>query len=190
VGEHPTEHKGRRVVVVHTPQEWRDWLYAEAASSDSVWLTVWKQAAGPDKLTYDDVVDEALCHGWIDSTVNRFDDTSYLLLLARRKRGSVWSAVNKARIERLVAEGRMLPTGQAVIDAAIADDSWTILDSVDAMLEPDDLAAAIDDAGCREVWETWSPSRRKQVLTQLVLAKTEPTRAKRIAAAIAELGGG
>ena len=84
----------------------------------------------------------------------------------------------------------MLPTGQAVIDAAIADGSWTILDSVDAMLEPDDLVDAIDAADVRDTWSTWSPSRRKQVLAQLVLAKTPPTRAKRIDAAIAELVGG
>lgn len=187
---HPEQHKGRRVVVVHTAQEWRDWLVAEGPTSDTIWLTVWKQAAGPGKLTYDDVVDEALCHGWIDSTINRFDDTSYLLLLAPRKRGSVWSAVNKARIERLVAEGRMRPSGQAVIDAAIVDGSWTILDSVEAMEEPDDLVAAIDAAGLGDTWASWSPSRRKQVLYQLVLAKTPATRAKRIDAAIAELAAG
>jgi uncharacterized protein YdeI (YjbR/CyaY-like superfamily) len=186
---HPAEHKGRRVVVLHAPEEWRDWLRTEGATSGTVWLTVWKQAAGPDKLTYDDVVDEALCHGWIDSTINRFDDTSYLLLLAPRKKGSVWSAVNKARIERLVAEGRMQPVGQAVIDAAIADGSWTILDSAEAMEEPDDLGAAIDAAGIRDIWESWTTGRRKQVLYRLVLAKTPPTRAKRIDEAIAALVG-
>lgn len=187
---HPAEHKGRRVVVAHTPQEWRDWLRAESATSDSVWLTVWKQAAGPGKLNYEDAVLEALCVGWIDSTVNGFDEVSTLLLMARRKKGGVWSAPNKARIERLVAEGRMQPSGQAVIDAAIADGSWTILDPVEAMLEPDDLVAAIDAAGVRARWDAWSPSRRKQVLYRLVLAKTAPTRARRIDEAIDELRGG
>jgi uncharacterized protein YdeI (YjbR/CyaY-like superfamily) len=189
VSGHPAEHKGRRVVVLHTPEEWRNWLRNEGATSGTVWLTVWKQAAGPDKLTYDDVVDEALCHGWIDSTVNRFDDTSYLLLLASRKKGSVWSAVNKARIERLVTEGRMQPAGQAVIDAAIADGSWTILDSVEALEEPEDLVAAIGSGELRDTWESWSPSRRKQVLARLVLAKTAATRAKRLSEAISELAG-
>ena len=100
---HPSEHKGRRVVVVHTAAQWRAWLGdGTATRRSSIWLTVWKRAAGPGKLGYDDVVDEALCHGWIDSTINAFDDTSYLLLLAPRKRRSVWSGVNKARIERLV----------------------------------------------------------------------------------------
>jgi uncharacterized protein YdeI (YjbR/CyaY-like superfamily) len=190
VATHPAEHKGRRVVVAHTVEEWRDWLRQEGPTSGTVWLTVWKKAAGPDKLTYDDVVDEALCHGWIDSTINGFDETSTLLMVAPRKKGSVWSAVNKARIERLVAEGRMQPAGRAVIDAAIADGSWTILDPVEAMEEPDDLVAAIDAAGVRDVWESWTPGRRKQVLYRLVMAKTPPTRAKRIAEAIAELQGG
>lgn len=186
---HPAEHKGRRVVVAHTPEEWRSWLAAEGATSAAVWLTVWKQAAGPDKLTYEDVVLEALCVGWIDSTVNGFDDLSFLQLLSPRKKGSVWSAPNKARVERLVAEGRMQPSGQAVIDASIADGSWTILDPVEAMIEPDDLAQAIDAAGLRTAWDAWSPSRRKQTLYRLVLAKTAPTRAKRIVEATDELRG-
>ncbi len=174
-------------MVIHTAAQWRAWLATNGDSSDSIWLTVWKRAAGPGKLGYDDVVDEALCRGWIDSTINAFDDTSYLLLLAPRKRGSVWSAVNKARIARLVGEGRMQPAGQRVIDAAIADGSWTILDPVEAMIEPDDLVAAIDAADVRATWDAWASSRRKQVLAALVLAKTAPTRAKRLAATIDEL---
>ena len=151
---HPAEHKGRPVVVAHTVGGVaRRGSRREGPTSDTIWLTVWKKAAGPDKLTYDDVVDEALCHGWIDSTVNGFDETSTLLMVAPRKKGSVWSALNKARIERLVAEGRMQPAGQAVIDAAIADGSWTILDPVEAMIEPDDLVAAIDAAGVRAAWD-------------------------------------
>lgn len=187
MADHPADHKGRRVVVAHTVEDWRAWLRSEGSTSGTIWLTVWKQAAGPGKLGYDDVVDEALCHGWIDSTINRFDELSYLLLLAPRKRGGVWSAPNKARIERLRAEGRMRPEGQAVIDAAVADGSWTILDSVEAMIEPTDLTAAIDEAGARAEWDSWARGRRKQVLYRLVMAKTPRTRAKRIDEAIAEL---
>ena len=83
----------------------------------------------------------------------------------------------------------MQPSGQAVIDAAIADGSWTILDPVEAMIEPDDLAQAIDASGLRAAWDAWSPSRRKQTLYRLVLAKTAPTRAKRIVEATDELRG-
>lgn len=187
---HPAEHKGRPLVVAHTAEEWRAWLEAESAGSDAIWLTVWKQAAGPDKLTYEQAVLEALCVGWIDSTVNGFDETSFLQLMAPRKRGSVWSAPNKARVGLLAAEGRMRPAGQAVIDRAKQDGSWTILDPVEAMIEPDELAGAIDAAALRPAWASWSPSRRKQVLYRLALAKTSATRAKRIDEAVAELRTG
>jgi uncharacterized protein YdeI (YjbR/CyaY-like superfamily) len=185
----PAEHKGRRVVVVHTVDEWRRFLLDEGATSPAIWLTVWKKAAPEGRPRYEDLVCEALCHGWIDSTINGFDELCTLLLMAPRKPGSMWSAPNKERVERVTAEGRMRPTGQAVIDAAKADGSWSILDSVDAMLEPDDLVAAIDAAGVRSEWESWSRSRRRMVLTRLVLAKTDRTRTKRIDEAIAELSG-
>ena len=177
------------MVVVHSLDEWRQWLVAHGAESAAIWLTVWKKAAPPGRPRYDEVVEEALCHGWIDATVNRFDELSVLQLMAPRKRGSMWSAPNKERVERLTAQGRMRPSGQAVIDAAKADGSWSILDSVDALIEPDELAAAIDAAGVRSEWDSWSPSRRKLVLARLVLARTDRTRTKRIDEAIVELRG-
>lgn len=185
----PAEHKGRRVVVVHSLEQWRDFLLDEGASSGAVWLTVWKKAAPPGRPRYDDVVEEALCHGWIDSTINRFDEWSVLLMMAPRKRGSVWSAPNKDRVERMTAQGRMRASGRAAIQAALADGSWSTLDTVDALEEPDDLRSAIDAAGLRATWERWSPSRRKQVLYRLVLARTDTTRATRVDEAIVELRG-
>lgn len=188
--EHPAEYKGRSVVVVRTVDELRAWLLEHGAASDAVWVTVWKKAAGPGALTYGQIVEESLCHGWIDSTVNTFDDTSFLMLLAPRKKGSVWAATNKERVARMTAEGRMRQTGQRVIDAAKTDGSWTILDPVEAMIEPEDLIVAIDAAGMRAEWEAMTPGRRKQVLYQLVLAKTAPTRAKRIDGAVDALRAG
>ena len=189
MSEHPAEHKGRRVVAVRSVEEWHDWLLAEGETSAGVWLTVWKQAAPPELPRYEELVQEAVCHGWIDSTVNSYDETSYLMLVAPRKAGSPWSASNKARIEQLSAEGRMYPSGQAVIERAKADGSWTILDSVEAMVEPDDLVAALDAAEVRERWDAMTPGKRKLVLASLAMAKTAPTRTKRLDQAIAELRG-
>jgi len=190
-GSHPPEHKGRRVVVARTLAEWREWLEREGARSDAVWLTVWKQAAGPGFLMYDEVVEEALCHGWIDSTINAFDELNYLLLLARRKKGSVWSGPNKERVERMTAAGRMRPTGLATVDAAREDGSWTVLDPVEAMIEPDDLAAALDaDPVLRATWDAAPTGRRKQALYRLVMAKQSATRAKRLDDVLSALAGG
>lgn len=187
-GGFPERHKDRRVVVVRTLDDWRNWLLAEGESSDSVWLTVWKQAADPAFVRYDDVVEEALCHGWIDSTVNAYDELCYLLLLAPRKRGSVWSAPNRDRVRRMTAAGRMRERGQAAIDAAKADGSWTILDPVEAMIEPDDLTEALDaEPALRAAWEAEPPGRRKAVFYRLALAKTDATRTKRVDEAVAAL---
>ena len=180
----PDEVCGRAVVSLSTPAEWSAWLEEHADTSDAIWLTVWKQAAGPDALDYESAVLEAVCHGWIDSTVNGLDDLRFLMLVSPRKAGSGWSASNKARIERLEAEGRMRPRGRAVIEAAKADGSWTLLDSVEALEAPDDLLAALDEAGVRELWEEQRPGRRKLVLTALVQAKRPATRTKRIDAAV------
>lgn len=182
--EHPAEYKGRSVVVVRTVVELRAWLLEHGAGSDAVWVTVWKKAAGPGALTYEQIVEESLCHGWIDSTVNTFDDTSFLMMLAPRKKGSVWATSNKERVARMTAEGRMLETGRRTIDRAHQDGTWTILDPVDAMIEPEDLVAAIDAAGVRAEWDAMSPGRRKDVLYRLVLAKTVGTRARRILGAV------
>ncbi len=187
----PDRHKGRRVVVVRTLEDWRDWLLREGGSSDAIWLTVWKQAADPGLVRYDDVVEEALCHGWIDSTINAFDERSYLLLLAPRKRGSVWSAPNKDRVRRMTAAGRMRERGQAAVDGAMADGSWTILDPVEAMIEPEDLGAALDsDPALRAAWDAEPRSRRKAVLYRLAMARTDATRARRVDEAVAALRDG
>ena len=109
---------------------------------------------------------------------------AFLMLVAPRTAGSGWSASNKARVEQLEAEGRIRPRGRAEIDAAIADGSWTLLDSVEALEAPEDLLDALAGAGVRELWEQQRPGRRKLVLTGLVQAKRPATRTRRIDAAV------
>jgi uncharacterized protein YdeI (YjbR/CyaY-like superfamily) len=189
--EPPAEHRGRPVVVARSVGEWRQWLADHGDASPAVWLTVWKQSTDPELLRYDDVIDEALCWGWIDSTVNRWDDDCYLLLVARRKPGSVWSAPNKARVARLVAEGRMRPGGLAAVERAQADGSWSRFDAVEALEEPDDLRRCLDaDPSLRAAWDATTPGRRKQVLGSLELARTATTRNRRLEQALAALAEG
>jgi uncharacterized protein YdeI (YjbR/CyaY-like superfamily) len=101
-------------------------------------------------------------------------------LFTPRKRGSIWSKLNKGRIEKVIAEGRMTPAGEALIDAARADGSWSILDDVDALRLPDELANALDTTpGAREGYEALADSKKKQVIYHLVSAKRTETREKR-----------
>ncbi|MFC5929876.1 hypothetical protein D6T64_12360 [Cryobacterium melibiosiphilum] len=160
---------------------WRAWLLENHEVAASVWLVTWRKAAGKPMLSYDDAVAEALAFGWVDSKGGKIDENRTMLYFARRKRGSAWSAPNKLRIERMRAAGLMMPAGEAVIAAAVADGSWTLLDDVEKLIVPPDLAAAFEDfPGSRARWDGFPRSARRGILEWIVQAKTPATRAKRV----------
>lgn len=164
-----------------TRAEWRAWLAQNHASARGVWLVLRKKAAPVPNLSWAEAVQEALCYGWIDSKPRKMDDARSALYFAPRKAGSGWSAVNKGHIERLVAAGQMTAAGQARIDAAKADGSWTLLDSSEALEVPEDLKAALSGvSGAWEQWNAFPASARKALLQWIAQAKTAPTRSRRL----------
>lgn len=175
------EHRGRPCVHPERRAEWREWLAEHHATSDGVWLVSWKAATGRPRVPYEEAVEEALCVGWIDSLGNTLDDERHLLLFTPRKRGSGWSRTNKVRVDRLTAAGLMRPAGLAAVEAAVADGSWSALDAVEALIEPEELAAALDARpAARERWDGFSPSSRKAILQWIATAKRPETRVRRI----------
>src|SRR5688500_1043242 len=96
---------------------WRDWLEKNHASFTGVWLVYAKKHSGLPSLTYNDAVEEALCFGWIDSKINPIDDDFYRQMFTPRKIKSAWSALNRSRVERLLAAGLMAPAGLAMVKA-------------------------------------------------------------------------
>jgi len=161
--------------------ELRDWLNRHAGSSPGIWLITYKKDSGQPFPTYDDIVEEALCFGWIDSTRRGRDADTSMLLLTPRKPTSMWSAVNKKRLEHLLPSGLMTERGLRAIEVAKANGSWTLLDSVDRLEVPDDLAAALAGRpGADEVWESFPPSAKKQALWWVISAKRAATRQRRI----------
>ena len=161
--------------------EWRRWLERHHMTSGPVWLALLKKGSDANGVTYEEAVLEALCFGWIDSTANPLDDDHYLIRMTRRKPGSGWSRVNKGRIGRLVAEGRLAPAGVAAIETAKADGSWGKLDSSHALEVPKDLAAAFRrHAGSRKLFDAFPPSARRAILQWIDQAKRVETRAKRV----------
>lgn len=168
---------------VETRAQWRDWLDRHHAHSPGVWVVTWKRATGRPAPTYDDVVEEALCFGWIDSTAGTVDDERSKVYCAPRKPGSAWSRSNKERLSRLVPAGLMTPAGLAKVAAAEADGSWTLLDDVEALVVPPDLAAALGSRpGARAQWDAFLPGARKQMLWWVVQARRPATREARVAA--------
>ena len=168
-------------VHAETVEEWRDWLLAHHATETGAWLVSWKSPTGRPSVKYELAVEEALCVGWIDSSGRTIDDERHALWFTRRKAGSGWARTNKERIVRLEAEGRMTDAGRALIDAAKADGSWTLLDDVENLIVPDDLAAAFARyPGSRAYFDAFPPSARRALLEWIVQAKRETTRAARL----------
>jgi uncharacterized protein YdeI (YjbR/CyaY-like superfamily) len=163
-------------------EEWRTWLEQHHGRGEGVWLVQWKSRTGRPAIPYEETVCEALRFGWIDSTYRSLDDERGMLWWSPRRKGSVWARTNKARVARLEAEGRMTPAGRAVIDAAKADGSWDILESVEDLVVPDDLAAALEARPeARTNWDALPPTARRAYLLWIVTAKQATTRAKRVA---------
>jgi uncharacterized protein YdeI (YjbR/CyaY-like superfamily) len=181
----PTHSDGRSIVEVVDLDAWRAWLGDNHETSGPVWVTNSKKDGAVASVSYADARDEALCWGWIDSTVNRMDDHRYLTLFARRNPKSGWSKVNKERIEALRAEGRMREPGEAAIEMAVENGAWTLLDAIEALEEPPELAAALDaDPVARRGFDSMPPGMKKEVIRRVVFAKRRETRARKIADAL------
>ena len=158
---------------------WRAWLKKNHASSTGVWLVYAKKHSGIPSLTYSDAVEEALCFGWIDSKINPIDDAFYMQVFTPRKLKSAWSALNKARVKRLLAAGLMTSAGLEVVKAAKESGTWNAWEHVEEMSIPLDLEKAINaNPDARRYWVSYSTSRRKGVLYRLAGAKRPDTRAR------------
>lgn len=159
---------------------WRAWLEANHASVPGAWLVGWRRGRGP-QLDYGEAVEEALCFGWVDSKGQVIDEQRSRLYFAPRKASSNWSGSNKERVERLIAQGLMRPAGLAAIERAKANGSWTRLDSVEAGIVPEDLAAALAALPpAADNFAAFRPGIRKLILAWIVLAGRPETRAARI----------
>jgi uncharacterized protein YdeI (YjbR/CyaY-like superfamily) len=166
---------------------WRTWLAANCDAARGVWVASWRKGSGRDPIAYEDLVEEAICFGWIDSTVNILDDERGLQLMTPRKPKSAWTRLNRQRAAALEAQGRMADAGRRAVEAARANGWWTIYDSVEDLVEPDDLVRALDATpSARTAWDGFPPSARKQMLWWVVSAGRPETRASRIAKIVAE----
>ena len=163
-----------------TIAEWSEWLREHHGRPGGVWL-VNRRRAAEQAFSYEQSVLEALRWGWVDSTARPLDDDRSMQWFSPRRRGSVWTRINKGRVSRLEEAGLMEPAGAAAVATAKATGMWTLMDAVEDRVVPDDLAAAFDrHPGSREHWESWSPSAQKMILAWIVLAKRAETRAARV----------
>ena len=160
--------------------EARAWLAANHDTAPEIWMGLHKKHVTPRGLTWEDAVPEALCFGWIDGTARSVDDECTSLYFSPRRRGSVWAATNKARLEALQAAGHMHAAGLAVVERAKADGSWTTLDRSESLTVPDELALAFEDyPGSATTFASFPASARKQLIYRVDSAKRPETRRRR-----------
>lgn len=167
------------LITVASRAELRLWLAANHATSGTVWLATYKRHH-PDYLDWENLVQELLCWGWIDSLPRSIDADRTGHLIAPRNPASAWSAVNKAHVERARADGAMTPAGEAKIAQAQANGMWDFLNDVEALILPPDLTEALQDRAA-EVWASHPRSVKRGTLEWIKMAKTPQTRAARIA---------
>lgn len=152
-----------------------------------MWVASWKRATGRPTVPYAQLVEQAICFGWIDSTVNTLDEERGLQLMTPRKARSGWTRLNRARVAALEAAGQMTDAGREAVAIAQANGWWDRYDAVEDLIEPPDLAQALDASpSARTAWDSFPPSARKQMLWTVISAAKPETRSARTAKIVAE----
>lgn len=175
------EKDGVKTVHAESREAWRRWLEVNHQQEKSVWLIIYRKQSQTPSVYYDEAVDEALCFGWIDSKPNKRDEESFYQFFARRNPKSKWSKVNKDKIERLLAEGRIAPAGLAMVELAQQNGTWNALDEVENLTIPPDLQQALDALPPASThFDAFPRSVKRGILEWILNAKKEETRQKRI----------
>lgn len=172
---------------------WQGWLDEHHADPAGVWLVLAKKTTThPTSLTYDQALDEALCHGWIDGQVGSRDQATFRQRFTPRRAQSPWSKRNVAIVERLQAEGRMHVAGLAAVEQAKADGRWDAAYAGQATMEvPPELGAALAaEPRAQAMFEILTSQNRYAVLYRIAQAKRDDTRTRRIHQFVAMLARG
>ncbi len=174
--------KNYKLIRLKDRKELRAWFKKNHKQSESVWMVIVKKSAPNPNFTTADLTEEALCFGWIDSVPGKIDDKKFKVLVSPRRVKSVWSRINKERIENLIARKLMTSAGLKKIKAAKANGSWDALNSSDRLEVPVDLKRALaTNKKALKFYDALTPGSKKAILEWIGSAKTERTRSKRIA---------
>ena len=177
------------MIVFEGPAEFDAWLHEHGASETELWIKYAKKGSGLKTITYDEALDVALCHGWIDGLVRSIDETYYSQRWTPRKPRSKWSKRNCGKVEELIAAGRMLPAGLAEIEKAKADGRWEAAYAGPATAEtpPDLLAAIAAVPEAQAMYDVLTSQNRYALYHRITSLKTEAARARRIEEYVAML---
>lgn len=175
-------YKNHLILSFQTQEEWRSWLDQNHATTDGIWLRMYKKASGITKVNYDQALEEALCYGWIDGIVHKYDEVSYIQKFTPRRKQSMWSEINKGHITRLTSLGKMHTSGIAEVERAKKDGRWNAAYASPSNTKiPEDFERAIsNNKKAEEFWTALSKTNKYAMIWQINTAKKEETRVRRI----------
>jgi uncharacterized protein YdeI (YjbR/CyaY-like superfamily) len=177
-----------RILAFPTPKQLAAWLEANHASEGELWVKIFKKQSAVASVTWDEVVIEALCWGWIDGVKKSLDEQAYLQRITPRKARSSWSKRNRAHVERLIDEGRMREPGLVHVRAAQADGRWENAYAVSEMTVPENFLAALEgEPTAKSFFDTLNKASRFVIAYGLISAKKPETRQRRFATYLAML---
>lgn len=187
-----TPSDGLPVMLFETQTDFEAWLDEHHASSSGAWLRLAKKASGLRSLSYAEAVEAGLCFGWIDGQKKGYDERSWLQRFTPRGPQSIWSKVNRAKVEALIAAGGVRPAGLAAVERARQNGRWdAAYDPASTATVPEDLQAALDASDRADAFfKTLSGANRYALLFRIQTAKKPETRARRIQEFIAMLERG
>lgn len=170
---------------------WRMWLENNHATEKDAWLIVYKKAYHHEGLALADAVEEALCFGWIDGTLNRVDEKRFALRFSPRKRNSIWSVSNIERVQKLAEEGKMTQAGLSKVSEAKENGQWeAAIRREQVKIIPEELEKALQEInGALSAYQALPSSRKKRYIYWLQSAKRNETKLKRIQKIIDEVVG-
>lgn len=175
-------HVNLPVISFASREEWANWLEQNYHDPKGIWLRFFKKGSGITSVNYDEALDEALCYGWIDGQVKKYDEESYIQKFTPRRARSIWSKRNVGHIARLEREGKMKPSGLKEVERAKADGRWDKAYSSpsDMTLPQDFLDELSKDVRASEFFETLNKANRYAIAWRLHTAKKPETRERRM----------
>lgn len=176
-------HKDTPVYLFLSQKDWEDWLEKWDGEIQAIWVKIAKKNTGAVSVSYDQAVESALCYGWIDGLVNKYDEKYYIQRFTPRRVRSIWSQINRDHIARLIKEKRMKPAGLAAVEVAKKNGQWeAAYGSPSTTQVPDDFRQAVaKDPKILAFYNTLNKSNLYAIAWRLQTAKKPETRARRFA---------
>jgi uncharacterized protein YdeI (YjbR/CyaY-like superfamily) len=171
--------KNFKTLYVSSREEWRKWLISNHKPENEIWLIYFKKHTGRPRIAYNDAVEEAICFGWIDSTIRKIDDDRYMQKFTPRNKNSFWSKANIERMKKMINEGKVTEAGLFKINPSLLtkvqvpfERVTTFSADIEEMLNFNTMA--------RHNFDKLPPSHKKRYIMYIMEAKREETRLKRL----------